>query len=117
MEGTFDQFVLVEQEEWMTVTNYILSMVNVVGWFFGAKRYFQQYFNYIVTVSFTGGGNHRPAASHWQTSADRVFIAKRSTQEVHRSTDYGPEVHRSTDYGPSHTHFVVSRGLYDEELY
>ena len=47
----------------------------------------------------------------------RVFIAKKSTQEVHRSTDYGPEVHRFTDYGPSHAHFVVSRGLYDEELY
>jgi hypothetical protein len=72
LEGTFDQFVLVEQEEWMTVTNYILSMVNVVGWFFGAKHYFQQYFNYIVTVSFTGGGNHRPIASHWQTWSHNV---------------------------------------------
>jgi len=48
----------------MTVTNSILSMVNIVGLFFGAKRYFQQYFNYIVAVSFTGGGNHRSIASH-----------------------------------------------------
>jgi hypothetical protein len=25
---------------------------------------FQQYFSYIVAVSFIGGGNHRPAVSH-----------------------------------------------------
>jgi hypothetical protein len=27
-------------------------------------RHFQQYFKYIVAVSYTGGGNHRPAVSH-----------------------------------------------------
>jgi hypothetical protein len=31
---------------------------------FICKRYFQQYFSYIVVVSFIGGENHRPAASH-----------------------------------------------------
>jgi len=27
-------------------------------------RQFQQYFSYILAVSFIGGGNRRPAASH-----------------------------------------------------
>jgi len=26
------------------------------GWFYGASRHFQQYFFYIVAVSFIGGG-------------------------------------------------------------
>jgi len=30
---------------------------------YGVQRHFQQYFSYIVAVSFIG----RPAASHWQT--------------------------------------------------
>jgi hypothetical protein len=29
--------------------------------------HFQQYFSYIVAVSFIGGENHPPVASHWQT--------------------------------------------------
>jgi len=29
----------------------------LVGWFYGDKRHFQQYFSYIVAVSFIGGGN------------------------------------------------------------
>ena len=28
------------------------------------KRHFQQYFSYIVAVSFISGENHRPVASH-----------------------------------------------------
>jgi hypothetical protein len=32
--------------------------------FDGVYRHFQQYFSYIVSVSFNGGGNHRPVASH-----------------------------------------------------
>ena len=40
---------------------------------YGVSHHFQQYFSYIVVVSFIGGGNqstgenHRPVASHWQT--------------------------------------------------
>jgi len=40
---------------------------------YGAYHHFQQYFSYIVAVSFIGGGDRstkrkpRPAASHWQT--------------------------------------------------
>ena len=40
------------------------------GLVYGVKRHFQQYFSYIVAVSFIGGGNrstpknHRPVASH-----------------------------------------------------
>jgi hypothetical protein len=44
-------------------------------WFYVANCHFQQYFSYIVGVSFIGdrkpefpGENHRPAAaSHWET--------------------------------------------------
>ena len=48
---------------------------------YGVKRHFQQYFSYIVEVSFIDGGNrstrtagenHRPAASHWQTLSHNV---------------------------------------------
>ena len=49
----------------------------------GVKCHFQQYFSYIVAVSFIGGGhrrtrkkNHRSVASHWQTlSHNAVFLA------------------------------------------
>jgi hypothetical protein len=46
---------------------------------YGVLRPFQQYFSYIVAVSFiveeTGvpGENHRPAASHWQTLSHNVI--------------------------------------------
>jgi len=29
---------------------------------------------YIVAVSFIGGGNHRPAASHWQALSHKCSI-------------------------------------------
>jgi hypothetical protein len=35
-------------------------------------RHFQHYFSYIVAVSFIGGENHRPVASHWQTLSHNV---------------------------------------------
>jgi hypothetical protein len=38
-------------------------------------RHFQHYFSYIVAVSFIGGENHRPVASHWQTLLYRVHLA------------------------------------------
>jgi hypothetical protein len=31
---------------------------------YGVYYHFQQYFSYIVVLSFIGGENHRPAASH-----------------------------------------------------
>ena len=41
------------------------------GLFYGAQRHFQQYFIFIVVISFIDGGNrypqkenHRPVASH-----------------------------------------------------
>ena len=37
----------------------------MVGLGYGVKRHFQHYFSYIVAVSFIGGENHRPVASHW----------------------------------------------------
>jgi len=37
---------------------YCISVSDkLVGWFDGAKHHFQQYFSYIVAVSFIGGGN------------------------------------------------------------
>ena len=42
------------------------------------SEFYQQYFSYIVAVSFIGGGtrvpieNHWPAASHWQTLSHNV---------------------------------------------
>ena len=62
--------------------HFILKIIRFSGFFpFNAdkpdtpiiKRHFQQYFSYIVAVSFIGGGNqstrrnHRPVGSHWQT--------------------------------------------------
>ena len=48
------------------------------------EHHFQQYFGYIVAVSFIGGGsrvpgeNHGPVASHWQIlSHDIVSSASR----------------------------------------
>jgi hypothetical protein len=32
--------------------------------FDGVEHHFQQYFSYIVVVSFIGGENHRPVTSH-----------------------------------------------------
>jgi hypothetical protein len=44
--------------------------------FDGVWRHFQQYFSYIVAVSFIGGGNRRtrrkPVASHWQTLSNNA---------------------------------------------
>jgi hypothetical protein len=34
----------------------------LMGISYGVLRHFQQYFSYIVNVSFIGGGNRRPAA-------------------------------------------------------
>jgi hypothetical protein len=36
-----------------------------MGGGYGVKRHFQQYFSYIVAVSFSGGEDYKPAASHW----------------------------------------------------
>jgi hypothetical protein len=50
--------------------NGLIRFVLFVCLFDGVQRHFQQYFSYIVTVSFICGGpgeNHRPVASHWQT--------------------------------------------------
>ena len=34
-----------------------LWQLSCLVWFYGAERHFQQYFSYIVAVSFIGGGN------------------------------------------------------------
>jgi hypothetical protein len=35
----------------------IRKSINHIGLVYGVKRHFQQYFSYIVVVSFIGGGN------------------------------------------------------------
>jgi hypothetical protein len=51
------------------------DLQRVMLWF---KRHFQQYFSYIVAVSFIGGGNqstrqnHSPVASHSQTLSHNI---------------------------------------------
>ena len=42
----------------------------------------QQYFSYLVAISFIGGGpgqNHRPVASHWQTFSPHNVVSTCST--------------------------------------
>jgi hypothetical protein len=43
---------------------------QVFGWFglaYGVEHHFQQYFNYIMMVSFNGGGNHQPVCKSLTT--------------------------------------------------
>jgi hypothetical protein len=35
------------------------EQVTLMFWFYGILRHFQQYFSYIMAVSFIGGGNQR----------------------------------------------------------
>ena len=55
---------------------YRLHLAWVFVWLCdGVKRHFQQYFSYIVSVSFIGGVNkrtRRPVASQWQTLSHNV---------------------------------------------
>jgi hypothetical protein len=36
---------------------------------YGVQLHLQQYFSYIVTVSFIGGGNEIPGENHWPTTS------------------------------------------------
>jgi hypothetical protein len=36
-----------------------LTMLVVIGWFYGVERHFEQFFSYIVEVSFIAGGNQK----------------------------------------------------------
>jgi hypothetical protein len=40
--------------------------------FSGVMSHFQQYFSYIMAVSFIGGGSHQLAASHYQAVSHNV---------------------------------------------
>ena len=44
-----------------------------MGWVIVFWRHFQQYFSYIVALSFIGAGNHWPVESHWQTLSHNVL--------------------------------------------
>jgi len=55
-------------ETWSVIVN--LIYIRYLYASYKNEQHFQQYFSYIVVVSFIGGvheENHRPAASHWQT--------------------------------------------------
>jgi hypothetical protein len=47
------------------VTFISFNEMMVYGWF-------QQYFSYIMAVSFIGGENHQPVSSHWKTWSHNV---------------------------------------------
>jgi hypothetical protein len=63
-------------------------------WFYGAYHHFQQYFSYIVAVSFIGGGNHRPVAS--PDFPKTVGLSVRTDRNASRTDDFkiyiGPNV-------------------------
>ena len=42
---------------------------------YGVSLHFQQYFSYIVKVSFIGGENHRHVVSHWQSLSYNVVLS------------------------------------------
>jgi hypothetical protein len=49
----------------------MLNLVPVLIWFgfYGVKRHFEQYFSYIVAISFIGGGNRstqRKPLHYWK---------------------------------------------------
>jgi hypothetical protein len=54
--------LIYNNEENLPINLYIL-MENL-GLFYGVWCHFQQCFSYLVVVSFIGGGNHWPVASH-----------------------------------------------------
>ena len=43
----------------------IVTLMVWFGWFYGTECHFQQYFSYIVAVSFLGGGNQCPEKSNY----------------------------------------------------
>ena len=64
----------------LSMTNYTLVMIQIncntgwlVGWFMVFECFFQQYFSYIVTVSFIGGGNWE---NHWPVISHRQILSR-----------------------------------------
>ena len=53
-----------ERERETTLCHGDTSILENICLVYGVQRHFQQYFSYIVAVSFIGGGNHRPVASN-----------------------------------------------------
>jgi Ca2+-dependent lipid-binding protein len=58
----------------------ILSVCSWV-WAYGVYHHFQQYFSYIVAVSFSSGENHKPAASNRQTLSHKVVSSTPSHEQ------------------------------------
>ena len=70
--------------------SFLIGSLTVIYWwntyddviiYISVKSYFQQYFSYIVAVSFIGGGNHHTVASHWQTLSYNVALSTSSRHE------------------------------------
>jgi len=53
---------------------------------------FQQYFSYIMSVSFIDRGNHRPTASHWQTLSHNV-VSSTPRLSVIRTHNVNADMH------------------------
>ena len=59
----------------LSLVTCLVDKNNCLKWFrFGlwCLSHFQQYFSYIVAVSFIGGGNHWPVTSHRQTLSHTI---------------------------------------------
>jgi Ca2+-dependent lipid-binding protein len=58
-------------------------ILSVCSWVlaYGVYHHFQQYFSYIVAVSFSGGENHKPAASNRQTLSHKVVSSTPSHEQ------------------------------------
>ena len=41
---------------------------------YGGECHFQQYFSYIVAVSFIGGGNRSSEENHWPAASHRQIL-------------------------------------------
>ena len=70
----FTSFLINHNARWWNTTR-----INCLFCLFdGVKRHFQQYFSYVMTISFISEGNrghrenHLPIASHWQTLSHNV---------------------------------------------
>ena len=65
---------------------------------YGVYRHFQQYYSYIVTVSFIGGRNgvpgenHRPAASHWQILSHNVVSSTHKEEFFYRKCNFSRKI-------------------------
>jgi hypothetical protein len=81
-------FILLLQDIIFLMKGWLVGwlVVWLVGWFYGAQRHFQQYFSYIVAVSFIGGGNwstrRKPLTCHNNVVSSTARLSRVQTHNV-----------------------------------